>query len=121
MMAKLPLLKWPKRIAKEWLEWHASNGRASLLLDSGGNAEGLAVARCVDQIQDAANYYSHSETGSILWVDLLIGLRRIVWPEFCRMALNRFGVRRHVGFARTWRSNSEPRLYPFSILTRQIA
>lgn len=100
----VPESRWPT--FRQWFGWHESRGLVGVVKD-GEEIVGVAVARCVNNGQDA-KHYEHSEDGENAFIDLTVtsvdgtttARSRKAMQCLLTILYDRFGPRRRITFKR---------------------
>lgn len=113
MAERHPTLRtWPAGNLLSWLDWYWKRGLIGLAT-ARGTLQAVGMCRCVHQVEQARDAYTHHEDGQIVWLELQIckggHVRQALWHAL----LNRLGRRKWMAYGRAHRGQDRIWVHPF--------
>lgn len=107
---------WPREKLVPYISWYWKDGRVGLVREN-GKIVAAAIARCVNDVADADEPFTHVELGRIVWVEDIVSKHPAGVAELFRQTMTRFG--RRMAFAgKRFQRNRELQVLPWSVLQR---
>jgi len=95
----LPCRNWKREDLESWIDWAIMHGHCGIAMHK-GKLQGVGIGRPIGRIEDGGRYYAVDYQGPILWIDLVASVHPQGMKTVWQMALDRFGQRESVAFAR---------------------
>jgi len=109
----------PRGLA-HFVAWYWRDARVGVIHDA-GRVVGVALARCVRQVADAAaDPFRHEDAAPIVWIDDIVSQHPQGIQLLLRHALARFGPR-HAFAGHVFARQGELRVLPFRLVQRLAA
>lgn len=120
MKRHLPGLRpWPRKTLLEYVGWYWRDARVGIVCD-GPRIVAIALARCLNDVEQAKQTYHHDERGRIVWVEHIASVHPLGLPILLRQAMQRFGPRE--AFAGdVFKREGELRMLPWKTVERLTA
>lgn len=106
----------PREILLGHLLWYWTAGRLGVVLDN-GRVVALALARCIEKIDQGKDPYAHAEQGPIVWVEEIVSTHPRGVALLFQQLKQRFGIR-HTLAGQVFNRAGELRKLPYELVDR---
>ena len=111
-----PARLWTREQLVPFVEWYWLDARAAVIRER-GRIVALAMARCMNTLEEATEPFHHNEAGQIVWIDDIVSLHPNGIGALMTLASQRFGEREWFA-GHVFNRNGELRKLPWKLVDR---